>query len=81
MGVLTERDVSARLVTRRRDPNETRAEEVMTANPVRLRSEDPLAWALHRMGVDGHRHLPVTRADRLIGFLSIRTVLQALAQA
>ena len=81
VGVLTERDVSARLVTRRRDPNETRAEEVMTPNPVRLRSEDPLAWALHRMGVDGHRHLPVTRADRLIGFLSIRTVLQALVQA
>jgi len=33
------------------------------------------------MGVDGHRHIPILDDRRLIGFLSIRTVLRALLEA
>jgi CBS domain-containing protein len=81
VGVVTERDVATRIAVRGRNPAETRLEEVMTWNPVTLQQNDPLAWALHRMGVDGHRHLPVVDEGRLVGFLSIRIVLQALAGA
>jgi CBS domain-containing protein len=77
IGVVTERDVSTRVVVRGRDPGKTALDQVMTPNPVTLLRDDPLAWALHRMGVDGHRHLPVLDDDRLIGFLSARSVLQA----
>lgn len=77
VGVVTERDVCARLVARHRDPTQTPVLELMTPRPVTLRSGDPLAWALHRMGVDGHRHLPVLDDRELVGFLSIRTVLEA----
>jgi CBS domain-containing protein len=76
IGVLTERDVTSRVAARGRDPEDTRLEQVMTPNPVTLRKDDPLAWALHRMGVDGHRHLPVLDDQRLIGFLSVRSVLR-----
>jgi hypothetical protein len=31
------------------------------------------------MGVDGFRHLPVLDGERIVGFLSIRTVLRVLA--
>ena len=81
VGVFTERDVTVRIAARGRDPEQTRLVDVMTRNPVTLQKEDPLSWALHRMGVDGHRHVPVLDHDRLIGFLSVRTVLRALLEA
>ena len=80
-GVLTERDVVARVAAPGRDPGRTRLEEVMTPNPVALLDKDPLAWALHRMGVDGHRHLPVLDENGLAGFLSSRVVLRAFLDA
>jgi CBS domain-containing protein len=80
-GVLTERDVVARVAAPGRDPGRTRLEEVMTPNPVTLQKEDPLAWALHRMGVDGFRHLPILDDGQLIGFLSVRTVLEVFRGA
>jgi len=67
-----------RVASRGRDPSQIRLGEVMTPNPVALQKDDALAWALHRMGVDGYRHLPVLDGDRLVGFLSIRTVLRTL---
>jgi len=80
-GVMTERDVTMRVAAPGRNPDQTRLEEVMTPRPVTLESDDPLAWALHRMGVDGHRHLPILEGGELIGFLSIRTVLKLLLAA
>ena len=46
-----------------------------------LYGQVPVVWALHRMGVDGYRHLPVMEDERLVGFLSIRTVLQVFRDA
>ena len=80
-GVFTERDVTTRIAARGRNPAEIHLEEVMTHNPVALLKDDPLAWALHRMGVDGHRHLPVLDGESLLGFLSARTVLRVFLDA
>lgn len=77
-GVFTERDVATRVAARGRDPRTTPLEKVMTPGPLSLLRDDPFAWALYRMGVEGHRHLPVLEEGRLIGFLSSRTVLRAL---
>lgn len=81
VGIFTERDVTVRVAAPGRDPGQTRLEEVMTTQPVVLEKSDPLAWALHRMGVDGHRHMPVLEQGRLVGFLSSRTVLRMLLEA
>jgi CBS domain-containing protein len=80
IGVFTERDVTTRVAAPGRSPDSTRLDQVMTQNPVTLLKDDPLAWALHRMGVDGYRHLPVLDDGRLIGFLSVRGVLGALLE-
>lgn len=79
-GVFTERDVAVRIAVPGRDPSRTKLGEVMTRGPVALQKGDALAWALHRMGVDGYRHLPVLDGERLVGFLSVRTVLGALVE-
>jgi len=81
LGVVTERDIVTRVAARGRDPERTRLDEVMTWDPVTLEQTDPLAWALHRMGVDGYRHLAVVERGRLVGFLSVRAVLRTLAGA
>ena len=81
VGVVTERDIATQVAAPGRDPRHTLIEEVMTPRPVALQRGDSLAWALHRMGVDGHRHLPVMDGERLSGFLSMRTVLQTLLDA
>ena len=78
LGVFTERDVAVRVAAPGRDPARTTVGEVMTHNPVTLRPDDPLAWALHRMGVDGYRHLPLVDDGQLTGFLSVRAVLEHL---
>ena len=78
VGVVTEHDITTRVAAPGRDPRKIKLEDIMTPNPVSLEVADPFAWALHRMGVDGHRHLPVLRDGELCGFLSSRTVLEQL---
>ena len=80
-GIVTEHDVAARVAAPGRDPGRTLLETVMTPDPVTLQKGDSLAWALHRMAVDGYRHLPVFDDARLVGFLSIRTVLRVFCEA
>ncbi len=81
IGVFTEHDVVSRVAARRRDPEAVRLREVMTPNPYTLRRDDPLAWALNRMGVEGQRHVPVRDAGKPVGFLSVRSVLRMLLDA
>jgi len=83
VGVLTEHDVTARVAARARNPAETRVAQVMTPSPMTLLRDDPLAWALNRMGVEGYRHLPVLdrAGGRLIGFLSVRSVLRLFLES
>ncbi len=81
VGVITERDVVTRIVMRRRPPGKITVGEVMTEAPFALRLDDPLRFALTRMGVDGFRHVAIVDEEgRLTGFFSARTVLQALAE-
>lgn len=77
-GVFTERDLTTRVAAPGRNPSRMKLSEAMTPQPVTLETDDPLAWALHRMGVDGYRHLPVLEGERLAGFLSARTVIRWL---
>lgn len=81
VGVVTERDIALRVVARGRDPATTTLREVMTPSPFSLRKNDQLAFALHRMGVDGYRHIPVLEGGELVSFLSMRTVLRVLVDA
>lgn len=81
VGVFTEHDVVSRVAARRKDPGAVRLGDVMTPRPYTLKSDDPLAWALNRMGVEGQRHVPVLEGDGPLGFLSVRVVLKALLDA
>ncbi|MCW2235823.1 CBS domain-containing protein [Azospirillum canadense] len=75
-GIVTERDLTARVVAAGRDAAATRLAEVMTANPDTLGPNARAIEALELMERRHYRHLPVTAdgpdGGAVLGIVSIR---------
>jgi CBS domain-containing protein len=71
-GIITERDITARLVARERDPDATTAGDIMTPNPDTLGPDDSAEEALRMMREHNYRHLPVTDQGTVVGMISVR---------
>ncbi|EAQ04352.1 CBS [Pseudooceanicola batsensis HTCC2597] len=74
LGILSERDVIRRVIVRDRDPSATKVSEVMTPEPLTISAQGTLATAMGKMLDGGFRHLPVTRANEVVGMLSMRDI-------
>lgn len=74
-GLLSERDVAARVVAAGRDPQRTLVAEVATRDVVTIDAAAPLRSVLETFRARRFRHLPVTRDGRLVGILSTRDFL------
>jgi CBS domain-containing protein len=77
VGIFTDRDAVLKVGPDADDPRPLR--EVMTADPVVLRREDPVAVAIHKMAIGGFRHVPIIDGTRPIGVVSARDVFRHLA--
>lgn len=75
LGLFNERHLLTRVLRAGLDPAATRVSEVMSTDLMALAPDDPPAWAVHCMVSRGFRHLPVVADGRLVGFLSVRTIL------
>ena len=73
-GIFTERDVSFRVVAPGLNPDTTPLREVMTTNPVVLRSDDTVLGAMQSIHEGDFRHLPVLEDNRLMGIVSVRDI-------
>jgi CBS domain-containing protein len=73
-GIFTERVVSFRVVAPGLSPDTTPLREVMTANPVVLRSDDTVLGAMQSIHEGDFRHLPVLEDNRLVGIVSVRDI-------
>ena len=78
VGIFTERDVLNRLTGRTLDLDELPVGDVMTPDPKVLREDDTVAFAMHRMAVSGHRHIPIAEEGTPLRFLSVRSLLRYL---
>jgi len=76
-GIFTDRDAILKLAGRP-TAGLTMA-DVMTHDPVVLRSGDPVAVAIHKMAVGGFRHVPIVRDGTPVGVVSARDVFRHLA--
>jgi CBS domain-containing protein len=76
-GIITERDLTAKVLAAGLDPDATRLESVMTSNPDVLAPGDPPQDALELMRIRGYRHLPVLDEDNIVGMVSIRDLYAA----
>jgi CBS domain-containing protein len=77
VGIFTDRDAILKVAGQ---PTAGRTiGEVMTHDPVILRSGDPVAVAIHKMAVGGFRHVPFVKAGVPVGVVSARDVFRHLA--
>jgi CBS domain-containing protein len=77
VGIFTDRDAILKVAG---EPTAGRTiGDVMTHDPVILRSGDPVAVAIHKMAVGGFRHVPIVDGGQPTGVVSARDVFRHLA--
>jgi CBS domain-containing protein len=70
LGIVTDRDITLRVVAAGRDPRTTRIEEIATPEPHYASPAESVDDAYERMTVWQIRRLPVVENDRLVGMLA-----------
>ena len=80
-GIVTERDLTRRVVADDREAGTTVLDDIMTRNPDTLSPDDSALDALELMRVRGYRHLPVVEGGRVVGMVSIRDLYAAVKVA
>jgi len=78
LGIVTERDLTRRVLADELDPGSTPLSEVMTDNPDTLSPDDAVYDALELMRTRRYRHLPVMKDDRVCGMVSIRDIYEVV---
>jgi CBS domain-containing protein len=76
VGVFSERDLMTRVVVTGRAADQTYISEVMTREIVTGKPEESYEEGLRRMQQAKCRHLPIVEDGRLLGFISLRDLLQ-----
>ena len=71
-GIVTERDMTRRVLARNRSPKQTKLSDIMTKSPVTLSPRDTARDALELMRTRNYRHVPVVDGEQLVGMVSIR---------
>lgn len=75
-GIFTERDALNKILSGGLDPEQTELAQVMVRDPLTIREDKPLAYALYMMAEGGFRHVPVVDAGGVpVGMVSARDAL------
>ncbi|MEQ8789240.1 MAG: CBS domain-containing protein [Pirellulaceae bacterium] len=81
IGILTDRDVTVKVVARGRDPLTTYVDEVMGERPKCVREDASIESALAVMRSGPFRRVPVVADDgKLVGLVTLDDVLDLLAE-
>ena len=76
VGIISERDLLYKVAVSNRPLDQFELKDVMTANPVTLRLEDSIRFALYQMSLGGFRHIPIVKDGQPVGIISIKDVLR-----
>lgn len=79
VGIVTERDMTRRVVAELRDAKTVTLKEIMTTDPETLAPDDLAHEALSRMLQRGFRHLPVVEDGHAVGMVSMRNLQKSIA--
>ena len=81
LGIVSERDMVAKLVVEAKDADLTTAKEIMTSKIITAKLNDDINYTIDVMKNNNIRHMPVLDANnRLTDFFSIRDFLKAEMQ-
>lgn len=78
VGLITERDILARIKERARDPSKVFAKNIMSSPVVTVEYDQPLTGMLRMMRAKDIRRLAVTKNGKLKGIVTERRILNAL---
>lgn len=81
VGIVTERDMTRRVIAKDLDAHTTTVGDIMTKDPDTLSPNDSALDALELMRMRNYRHLPVIDGDKLVGMISIRDLYAAVKGA
>ncbi len=81
LGIVTERDLTRRVIAGNRDADKVTVGEIMTGNPDTLAPRDSALDALELMRTRKYRHLPVVDDGSVVGMVSIRDLYAAVKTA
>ena len=81
IGIVTERDMTRRVIAKGVDPKGTRLADIMTKNPDTLSPDDSANDALELMQARRYRHLPVVEDGKCVGMVSVRDLYAATKQS
>ena len=71
VGIITDRDITCRVVAAGRNPGDTKVKEIMTLLPVTIFADEPLRVAIDVMEKESIRRLPVVDANgEIVGIVS-----------
>ncbi len=81
IGIVTERDMTQRVLAAGLDGKSTKISDIMTANPDTLAPDDSAGDALELMRTRKYRHLPVVDGSKCVAMVSIRDLYAAVHDA
>jgi CBS domain-containing protein len=80
VGIVTDRDVTCRVIAQSADPETTTAAAIMSKPLVTAAPNDPIEVVVERMRTAGVRRLPVVRDGALTGLVAFDDLLVELAR-
>lgn len=80
VGIVTQGDCAIKVLLPGLDAKQTPVGQVMTANPVTVKPDDPLEGCMVLMAARGFRHLPVMDGGKVVGVISIGDVVKETIQ-
>ena len=80
VGIVTERDLTRKIIAEGKDPSSITLDQIMTRDPQTLAPTDHAGDALEIMRTRKFRHLPVAENGKVVGMVSIRDLFDAVKE-
>ena len=79
-GIVTERDLTRRVVSKGLDPKNVTVGDIMTRDPDTVGPEDSGLDALEIMRIRRYRHLPVVEDGKVVAMVSVRDLYEVMKE-
>ena len=80
VGIISERDISRKMILCGKSPQQCQVHEIMTKNVVHTFTDQAIDECLVLMNENHVRHLPVVESDKLAGMVSIGDVVKEIIE-